>query len=756
MTKKLLSLALAGVMAAPVAMQAENWVRVADSSDLVAGGKYLMVFERPSSDEEVPDVYWCMGGQNGVNRNALEMAAPEEGRLTEVPEGATVLTINSFGGGFSLYADGEGFLAPTSDGKKTLEVVDDAVAADITVNNGKASVVYTNQNEKNVLTIFQQMSWTGPSYWVFTCADQKFDNGFLAIYRDMDAEVEPIDPPVAETKWVRVADNNELEAGAKYMVVFEMPENEYYDAEYFYMSSVQNAKNRNALAMDEPVDGVIKSVPEDAAIIDINQVEGGYTLYSTNGDAIGYLAPTSDGSRTFKTVEEPMTATINIKAGKASVIYQGFNAKNILSIFKETNASWQQFWAFTCVDQAYDRGFLAFYKEMAGGGGETPVIPVADVKWTADPADGSKVESFQNWTLNFEGVADIDAKNSTADMMTVTYNGTGKDWFVGTIRGGSVTFSLRPYTCEGEGTVVIEAKEGLLNLTLEDGSVVKSPAFTYTVNVGKVTTPEYTLITDPEDGSTVEIVENMMFFFDGCEMEANEDATTDMVSAYLNGNEIQAPAAHTRYINMFVYRNPVTEPGVYELQIAEGYWNLVFEDGTVIPSPEILYTLYVAGQSSEPEQVYTVYPEPGKYEYFPKTEMTYTEFDYVDLIGEEATLFVGDDAYVLDLSVKNENTLVLTPRENITSTPDVEVYVYIPAQTYVLGWGDGQAVYNEETYIFNYILDKNVAVEVVAAEETVNVYTATGICVARDEMASVLRTLPAGLYIVNGRKVVVR
>lgn len=80
--------------------------------------------------------------------------------------------------------------------------------------------------------------------------------------------------------------------------------------------------------------------------------------------------------------------------------------------------------------------------------------------------------------------------------------------------------------------------------------------------------------------------------------------------------------------------------------------------------------------------------------------------------------------------------------------------VYVPAAMYVTY--DGKARTNSTEQYIDVFYSKQVGVVALDAEGMVTVYSLTGVCLYKNAEADVLRTLAPGIYVVNGKKVVVK
>lgn len=197
----------------------------------------------------------------------------------------------------------------------------------------------------------------------------------------------------------------------------------------------------------------------------------------------------------------------------------------------------------------------------------------------------------------------------------------------------------------------------------------------------------------------------------------------------------------------------------------------------ILELPEGAVTL-VYGENEYPNEAITI----NSYSVNPPT---FSQLDIVDApevytsVSELSSLeFAYTDPYTLD-AVNTRNPLTITGQNfgaygtlNVTgteeksftatvqwTTPEEEIVsdlyvVTIPAEAIVVSNGYGYIFRNDENINFELTLDLSASVDSFEADSTVTVFSATGICLMRNAAPEALETLPAGLYIVNGRKLI--
>lgn len=218
---------------------------------------------------------------------------------------------------------------------------------------------------------------------------------------------------------------------------------------------------------------------------------------------------------------------------------------------------------------------------------------------------------------------------------------------------------------------------------------------------------------------------------------------------------------------------PITEPGTYTLLIPGGTFTYdIEEDGqtVTIESQEIVATYYI---SSVPKPA--IDPEEGTVKGFDKFTLTMPEgysmffadtmsISYIYAVLPDGSLSPSyeyrvrvaeydSEAGTVQLVVLNSDSM---PTETLLSPANGE-YALRLASSLVSG------TYNDEfvgtaPFTYYYTVNNNTGIENISntENELLDVYTLTGIRVGRNLDRESLKTLPAGLYIVNGKKIMLR
>lgn len=202
--------------------------------------------------------------------------------------------------------------------------------------------------------------------------------------------------------------------------------------------------------------------------------------------------------------------------------------------------------------------------------------------------------------------------------------------------------------------------------------------------------------------------------------------------------------------------NVVEAPGTYTLTVPYG----MFYDGGSwdeedLPECKFRYVISPMGTTITPAE-YLVEADPennSEIAVLDKITLTYPDFDAIYKHDNEGirvvdaegnTVATGDFAY----GDKEANQMLISFKPAITAEGDYTVI--IPKRAFTLG--DMKfAVFSSEVTL-NYHVNPNAGVESISADdEDHDVYTVTGI-----KVGTSLKDLPAGIYISNGKKVIIR
>jgi len=220
--------------------------------------------------------------------------------------------------------------------------------------------------------------------------------------------------------------------------------------------------------------------------------------------------------------------------------------------------------------------------------------------------------------------------------------------------------------------------------------------------------------------------------------------------------------------------NPITDNGTYVFIIPAKYF-VVGEEFSSTSNNLTSFTYYVVGGEEPGNVSYTLTPKSVT----PADGSTVAEIGTVTVEFAEAayTRADGSSPKAKLYKVTDKEEMLIEEKEsednpasdyfnptiydfNFTKKTDAGNYKVVIAQG-TFGTGDwdetgGQAGKANPEIVLNYTIETVSVDAIIAAGEAVNVYTAQGIQVLRNAEAAALNELPAGFYIVNGKKVIIR
>lgn len=421
-----------------------------------------------------------------------------------------------------------------------------------------------------------------------------------------------------------------------------------------------------------------------------------------------------------------------------------------------------------------------FFKNAAGEdlGESTAYFQIGAGTFT--PADGSEIDLREKGTV-------INSKNEWYQIKVVTFtdveanenesitasvkNDKGEEvasfnsdaaWpITGNI---SLKFNNR---IDKNGTYEINIPAGFFIANI-NGKKVASPEFTLTYNViGAPEAPEEVYTISPEPGTY--------------------QAFPTVTITYENASSITVPAGTTVMMSATGHQNDLT-------------FDVTSEDNTVILTPQKEYSNYYTPYTNYiiniPEDTYTLNYTEGSFPnrelaingykinplpkmvVTPKDKSVMEDFTTIQIMpmaaidyGPSTTTYIKVYKYengVRGTQIGLFKTPVVINKETaectITATFGVtgsnvveegEYEIVIPSSYYRIAI-NGTQIQSPET-ILHYTIGTDTAVEIFKAENAnVTVYTLDGTCVLVDEAPEALRTLPNGVYVVNGKKVVIR
>ena len=282
---------------------------------------------------------------------------------------------------------------------------------------------------------------------------------------------------------------------------------------------------------------------------------------------------------------------------------------------------------------------------------------------------------------------------------------------------------------------------------------------------------------DPADGSTVESIKTIKFGYSlGIQPTWLEQIKildkNNNVVAYSTDVENVIPESEQDNYNYIVkevivtFSNEVTTAGDYTVMIPEGFFNLdLSSDGYSVKSNrKCTFSLKIEGEEPQTTINITTTPAQGKVDELNYIELTfndyytvdwnYDEYDktpvtFTDNEGNVVTLSLVDVGYGADYD--DYQTVSVTLPDTYIAEGDYTLYIPAGALT-----GNYSPIDVDVTLKW-YIGTATGLSHVVAAEATgVDVYTVDGRMLLKSADASALKTLPAGIYVVNGKTCIIK
>ena len=354
--------------------------------------------------------------------------------------------------------------------------------------------------------------------------------------------------------------------------------------------------------------------------------------------------------------------------------------------------------------------------------------------------------------LNGKPTAEVTLSNKTIGTFTISTDGVDKV----TLTPNSEITTLAPSEFSVYRVIV---PAGAYNLTINNIEAANSEV--KLENVYKVATPTPDPLTiDPETGSTLASGEDLRYIYYSTEQTVTFDAAKKArLYTVVDGERSAEPIAsynRTAYdANKGEFYMAANEDGSYP-ELAEGTYQLVFPSG--------FYRAVIGGASrSSEEQVLTyiissVAPKEYTFKLTPEAGATLEELEdlFVEVEGAETVkvllplqLSNGTDKYdVVGVADGLTVDYMITTQE----LTDGEWTATVSASGLEI---DGTEYLKVISWKFNIKTPDSVA-GIFGDDTLFNVYNAAGIIIFSNGNADDLRTLAPGLYIINGKKVIIR
>lgn len=204
---------------------------------------------------------------------------------------------------------------------------------------------------------------------------------------------------------------------------------------------------------------------------------------------------------------------------------------------------------------------------------------------------------------------------------------------------------------------------------------------------------------------------------------------------------------------------PITETGIYEVEIPAGFF-VLGESGDDTNEAMVVYYEIEESQPTESMKItpnvtggdVIEIPERIEFTADELASIAYSEGSVPTLTNDAGESFAVHFDYPLDFNIWNEVDVVL---DNGAITADGTYTLTIPAGAIVDG--DAGTISNEEIVI-KFVIGTGTGIDNIVANAggKVDVYTVNGTNVLRNADAAAVKALAKGLYIINGKKVVIK
>ena len=391
------------------------------------------------------------------------------------------------------------------------------------------------------------------------------------------------------------------------------------------------------------------------------------------------------------------------------------------------------------------------------------------------PADSSEIEALKTFTLAFTEAPSL--VDTTAALLneadTLSYLA---DLAAG--EGNTLVVTLKCDTLTAAGTYKLTIPEG----TFGDAAFAADPTtghcnpeLTYTYYIVEDTVPDEPVkpelvkdfiptITPADNSSWYALTEFTLTFTEAPSLVGKTAALLNETGTLSYLADLTAGEGNTLVVTLKC--DTLTAAGTYKLTIPEGSFGdaaFAADPTTGHCNPELVYTYTIKEQQpvepdkpEVPEQDFepvTVTPEAGSEEIsFTRATLTFTE---APVLLDNRVMLAKSDSTVLYpalLTLGEGNTLEITLRYGELKTEGTYL-LNIPAGT--VSDASGKHINPEYTYVYTLTPEAGSVPTPEAEAAGITVYNLQGILMLQTDEAAELRTLPAGDYIVNGKKTVI-
>ena len=387
-----------------------------------------------------------------------------------------------------------------------------------------------------------------------------------------------------------------------------------------------------------------------------------------------------------------------------------------------------------------------------GSQAETPYE--GNVEITPAPGAVSRIDSI---VLTFDGEVIVD---NAENVILADSN----DPITNTVEADGNTLVITPESAITRyGQYVLTINAGAVTV---DGHPVTAGQYVYVV--AKLSAPwtgEFTA--NPADDSTVESIKEVSITFEGINrVTLNSIAAPADFPALYNGDTgdklVSATSTVTTNTLKVSLYSAVTAPGTYALIIPKAY---IYLDGENM-SEDLILQYNIEKPADAREITYTFTPSAGSTLSFTDPISLTIEAEGLTSIshnsyawGTQSPRFVSaEGAYVPSVQVKKVTDFAYMFSHTYAFKTAGEFTLLIPAEYFTFTFTDGREQKNEEVTVEYTVTDLSAisAIESDEAQKAADVYNTLGVCVLRDATPQQIKALPAGLYLINGQKIIIK
>lgn len=220
---------------------------------------------------------------------------------------------------------------------------------------------------------------------------------------------------------------------------------------------------------------------------------------------------------------------------------------------------------------------------------------------------------------------------------------------------------------------------------------------------------------------------------------------------------------------IYTFDPPVEDPGKYDFSIKAGSVSIYDADGTMTPCSTVDAIFHIELELPAPD----IEPVEGQYSVINPTregtnyaffrlyadeKITYTLNSYARFVPVTTGAGTSTNFYIMK-NPNNVKGMILVDQKISERTKDQpfepvegDYVLIVPAKSYQTASG----MNSEYRYYYTFRHGQSSVTLLQTGDEGITVYTPTGVCVARNASTDILSSLPAGIYIVNGKKIAIR